>query len=80
MHRLVRAHARVPVSLSACPKELAALRAAGFPEPECFRGLTLCRRTEPGVFANTGEPRVFYRLEKGGPASPGLAWGTTAAC
>ena len=50
----------------AYPKKLAALRQAGFPEPESFRGLVLRRRQEDGVFANTGEPRVFYHLERGG--------------
>ena len=46
-------------------KKLVALRQAGFREPECFRGLVLRRRQEDGVFANTGEPRVFYHLERG---------------
>lgn len=48
----------------AYPKKLAALRAADFPEPRCFRGLSLWRRTEDGVFENTGEPRVFYHFER----------------
>uniref|UniRef100_A0A7S2GJP4 Uncharacterized protein n=2 Tax=Octactis speculum TaxID=3111310 RepID=A0A7S2GJP4_9STRA len=48
----------------AYPKKLAALRAADFPEPRCFRGLSLRRRTEDGVFENTGEPRVFYHFER----------------
>lgn len=45
-------------------EKLERLRSARFPEPVCFKGLTLHRRTEPGVFPNTGEPRVFYRFEK----------------
>ena len=50
-----------------------ALRQAGFREPECFRGLVLRRRQEHGVF--TGEPRVFYHLERGGGSGGGGAEG-----
>jgi hypothetical protein len=59
----------------AYPKKLAALRAAAFPEPECFRGLALRRRLEDGVFANTGEPRVFYSLVRCSDPGPAHAWG-----
>ena len=57
----------------AYPRKLVALRQAGFRQPECFRGLVLRRRQEDGVFANTGEPRVFYHLERGGGSAAAAA-------
>ena len=55
------------------PRKLVALRQAGFREPECFRGLVLRRHPEDGVFEHTGEPRVFYHLERGGGSAAAAA-------